>query len=197
MILLGLLSATSGEEGILALSRKVWAQTPPVRETSTSRSATPGNPLWSIPLQVLNVTQERPIFSSTRRPPAPVTSAHEPAPAVVVRPKERDHPALSLVGAVIGERDAIAIFFDLARHKTIRMRGGENHEGWVLTIIRPRQVELQSGNQTVVLVLEPATLSPVSTNARTSPIPGTGNYDSSFAPFTPRSTPKNGEPDGL
>src|SRR6202040_3268882 len=33
------------------------------------KPAESGNPLWSIPLSVLTATQERPIFSASRRPP--------------------------------------------------------------------------------------------------------------------------------
>jgi hypothetical protein len=40
--------------------------------------------LWSVPLSVLSGTQERPIFTATRRPPpragAPAEEAHAPPP---------------------------------------------------------------------------------------------------------------------
>src|SRR3954452_822395 len=39
-----------------------------------------GNPLWSVPLSALRATQERPIFSASRRPAQP---------AVVAPPEER------------------------------------------------------------------------------------------------------------
>src|SRR5437762_14197470 len=35
----------------------------------TARSLPAGNPLWSVPLSVLSATQDRPIFSASRRPP--------------------------------------------------------------------------------------------------------------------------------
>lgn len=37
-----------------------------------ARPAPPGgNPLWGIPMDALSATRERPIFSASRRPPAP------------------------------------------------------------------------------------------------------------------------------
>src|SRR5260370_32811474 len=44
-----------------------------------------GNPLWSVPLSVLSATQQRPIFSASRRPPqravvAPAVQAAAPPP---------------------------------------------------------------------------------------------------------------------
>ncbi|MGY4237947.1 hypothetical protein ACVIIW_006894 [Bradyrhizobium sp. USDA 4449] len=49
---------------------------------AATKPAPRGNPLWSVPLSVLAVTQERPIFSATRRPPpravaaSPVEESH-------------------------------------------------------------------------------------------------------------------------
>src|ERR1700736_2657436 len=51
-----------------------------------SRTLPTGNPLWSVPLSALSATQERPIFSASRRPPqravvAPVQQVNAaPAP---------------------------------------------------------------------------------------------------------------------
>src|SRR5690349_1383979 len=40
----------------------------PVRR-ETAKPATSGNPLWAVPLSALTATQERPVFSVSRRPP--------------------------------------------------------------------------------------------------------------------------------
>src|SRR5262245_22719928 len=72
-----------------------------------------GNPLWSVPLSALTVTQERPIFSVSRRPPPravvapPAEEASAPPPP---RPAEPERPPLALIGAVVGEGDSIAVF---------------------------------------------------------------------------------------
>ena len=54
-----------------------------------------GNPLWTIPLSQLAVTRDRPVFSPSRRPPAPVAAAPiyvpPPAPRVAkAEPSSRD-----------------------------------------------------------------------------------------------------------
>src|SRR5437899_2476644 len=81
---------------------------PPNRETA--KPVPRGNPLWSVPLAALTVTQERPIFSASRRPPpravaaSPVEEISAPPPKPVEAP-----PPLFLVGAVVGEGAASAM----------------------------------------------------------------------------------------
>src|SRR5260221_7023565 len=71
-----------------------------------------GNPLWSVPLSVLSATQERPIFSASRRPPprAVVAPPVNLVAAPAAKPAEPERPTLALIGAVVGESDAIAVF---------------------------------------------------------------------------------------
>jgi len=160
-----------------------------------------GNPLWSVPLSALTATQERPIFSASRRPPqraviAPVAEV-ENAP-VPPKPVEGP-PPLALVGAVVGEGDSIAVFIDRATLKTIRLRPGEAHAGWVLSSVLRREVTLKKDDRTETIGLKaidgpaatPAMPPPSAIGA--APVGAVGSY----APFTPRSTPKNGESDGL
>jgi general secretion pathway protein N len=160
-----------------------------------------GNPLWSIPLSALPVTQERPIFSASRRPPqravvAPAEQAEAPLPAAA----EPDRPALALIGAVVGDGDAIAVFLDRTSQKIVRLRQGEAHSGWVLSSVQGREVTLKKAERNEVLMLQrqEAPVAGVSTPALPGPvIPAASNSTTSFAPFTPRSAPKNGEADGL
>src|SRR5262245_14595761 len=66
-----------------------------------------GNPLWAVPVKTLSVTQERPIFTPSRRPPAPpvlAAAVTRPAPPPP-KPTEPAHPPLWLVGAVSGEHE--------------------------------------------------------------------------------------------
>ena len=49
-----------------------------------------GNPLWAIPLSVLTATQERPIFTASRRPPQRAVAA--PAVDQVSAPPPRKSP---------------------------------------------------------------------------------------------------------
>ena len=158
-----------------------------------------GNPLWSIPLSVLSATQERPIFSASRRAPqqavvAPVEQAGvAPAPT----PSEPERPALALIGTVVGESDAIAVFLDRTSQKIVRLRQGETHAGWVLNEILRREVTFKKTDRTEVLGIQRSEASPAPPASGGPPGAPSGSVDLSYAPFGPRSTPKNGEADGL
>jgi general secretion pathway protein N len=166
-----------------------------------------GNPLWSIPLSVLTATQERPIFSASRRPP-PRAVAGPPIQPVIVpvaKPAEPERPALALIGAVVGDSDAIAVFLDRTNQKIVRLRAGDAHAGWVLSSVLGREVTLKKAEQTEVLVLQrqegpgsPAMSGIPGIPGVPPPMPAAvGGVAGSYAPFVSRSTPKNGESDGL
>jgi general secretion pathway protein N len=113
-----------------------------------------GNPLWGIPLRSLSNTRERPIFLPSRRPPAPAVAGppvEAPAPPLVQA--EPDRPRLTLVGAVIGETEGIAVFLDEATNDVVRLRTGESHSGWILRSVKGREATLEKDRETVVLAL--------------------------------------------
>jgi general secretion pathway protein N len=160
-----------------------------------------GNPLWSVPLSVLTATQERPIFSASRRPPPRAVAGPpiEPVVAPAAKPAEPERPALALIGAVVGDSDAIAVFLDRTNQKIVRLRSGDAHAGWVLSSVLGREVTLKKAEQTEVLVLQRSDgpLSPGIPGVPPAMPAAIGGVDGSYAPFVPRSTPKNGESDGL
>jgi general secretion pathway protein N len=165
-----------------------------------------GNPLWSVPLSVLTATQERPIFSASRRPP-PRAVAGPPIQPVIVplaKPAEPERPALALLGAVVGDNDAIAVFLDRTNQKIVRLRSGDAHAGWVLSSVLGREVTLKKAEQTEVLTLQrqdgagsAGVPSMPAIPGVPTPTPAVGGVAGSYAPFVPRSSPKNGEADGL
>src|SRR5262249_24862713 len=131
---------------------------PSAAEPNQPRSA---NPLWAIPLKDLSVTRERPLFSPSRRPPAPaVAAAPYVPPRPAAKPAEPERPLLSLIGTVIGERAAIGIFLDQAANKVLRLKLGEAHRGWTLRDVRGREITLQKERDTVVLALPVQTATP-------------------------------------
>ena len=161
-----------------------------------------GNPLWSIPLSVLTATSERPIFSASRRPPqrAVVAPPVDPVTPPPQKAAEPERPPLTLIGAVVGDSDAIAVFMDRTNQKFVRLRQGDSHGGWVLSSVLPREVTLKKADRSEVLALQrqegPAGLAGIP--QMPGPVmPTAGGVDLSYAPFIPRSTPKNGESDGL
>jgi general secretion pathway protein N len=161
-----------------------------------------GNPLWSVPLSALTATQERPIFSASRRPPphAVVAPLVEQVSAPPVPPlAEPERPPLALIGAVVGDTDSIAVFVDRTSQKMIRLRPGEAHAGWVLDAVARREVTLRKADRSETIEMK-ATDVPVQGSAPVLPVAtpkSIGTLDTNYAPFTPRSTPKNGESDGL
>jgi general secretion pathway protein N len=126
------------------------------------RQAT-GNPLWAVPLRALSATRERPIFSPSRRPPAPVVAAPQIAspPPVAAKPAEPDHPLLSLVGTIVGENEGIGIFLEQASNKVVRLKTGQSHSGWSLRAVRGREAIFDKDKLTATLALPAPGAAPV------------------------------------
>jgi general secretion pathway protein N len=119
-------------------------------------SAPTGNPLWGIPLRVLTATRERPLFSPSRRPPAPPVVAAAPQPTrsfAPPKPPEPDHPLLTIVGTVVSENDAIGVFIDQATNEVIRMHTGQDRDGWVLRSVHGREASFEKNAKTSTLAL--------------------------------------------
>jgi general secretion pathway protein N len=111
------------------------------------------NPLWGIPLTQLSGTRDRPIFSPSRRPP-PAAIAAEPA---VVRPpprkKEIEPPQLALVGTIASGDEGFGIFIDQSTKAALRLKVGEDFQGWKLLTIRGREVAMGKDGRSAVLTL--------------------------------------------
>ena len=170
----------------------------PLANRERSKPLPSGNPLWSVPLSALTATQERPIFSASRRPPQRAVVApfeEQPNAPPPQKAAEPEQSPLALIGAVVGDSDAIAIFLDRSSQKIVRLRQGDSHGGWELSLVQGREVTLKKADRTEILALKSGEAS-----APVLPAPtaiGAGPTDTSYVPFTPRSTPKNGESDGL
>ena len=208
---LQLFAATSSTSDVLSTDRPadaadsvdIGSVKPIARPSREGAKPLPGgNPLWSVPLSVLSVTRERPIFSTSRRPPqqavaAPSADQVAPPPPPSAGP---EHPALALIGAVVGDSDAIAVFLDRTSQKIVRLRQGDTHAGWEVRSVRGREVTLKKADQTETLSIQRQEVPGAVAGGPASgvpAVPASGAVDSNYAPFTPRSTPKNGESDGL
>jgi general secretion pathway protein N len=125
-------------------------QQPPAPERTLSP-----NPLWEIPLARLSTTRERPIFSPSRRPPPPVVAAAPPVqpPPPPPKPPRVERPQLSLVGTVAGEEESFGIFVDQTNKATVRLKIGEDHQGWRLRAVQGREATLERDQQTTILSL--------------------------------------------
>jgi general secretion pathway protein N len=113
-----------------------------------------GNPLWGIPISSLTATRERPIFLPSRRAPAPAVAG---TPVVVVAPPPpppaEEQPPLTLVGAIAGDGEGFAVFLDQATNNVVRLKTGQDHQGWVLLSVKGREATLEKNKKTATLTL--------------------------------------------
>jgi hypothetical protein len=134
-----------------APAQVVTAPPAPVPAPERALSA---NPLWGIPLTSLSGTRDRPIFSSSRRPPAPAA-----APAIIAKvvappkPREPERPPLSLVGTIASGEEGFGIFLDQSTKTALRLRLGEDFQGWKLRTVQGREATLEKDQQAITLAL--------------------------------------------
>jgi general secretion pathway protein N len=132
----------------------VQTVTAPAAPAPAPERALSANPLWAIPLTSLSGTRDRPIFSSSRRPPAPaVAPAVVPKVAAVAKPREPERPALSLVGTIAAEDEGFGIFLDQSTKAALRLKVGEDYQGWKLRSVQGREATLEKDQQVVTLAL--------------------------------------------
>ena len=136
------------------------------------------NPLWAIPLATLTTTRDRPIFSPSRRPPPP---AVVPVPVAVAPPRPKpvkiERPQLALVGTIAGPEQSFGIFVDQTTKAALRLKIGEEYQGWRLRDVASREVTLVHDEETAVLSLpppdaaaaKPVTMQAANTSAITEP----------------------------
>jgi hypothetical protein len=131
-----------------------------VRTADAADAPPTGNPLWALPLKQLSMTRDRPVFSPSRRPPPPPAPAYV-APVAVrqpAKPAEPEKPAVSLLGTIIGSgaEDRIGVFLETGTQNIVRLRVGEDHQGWVLRLIKAREVTLVKDREQAVVLELPA-----------------------------------------
>ena len=136
--------------------------TPPAAATvaappSSEPAPTSANPLWAIPLSALTATRDRPLFSASRRPPAPavVPVAAVPAPPPPPAPTEPEKPNLVLVGTIVGDANSFGIFIDQNSRTALRLKLGEQYEGWTLRSVQKREAMLIKDQQVAVIEMPP------------------------------------------
>jgi hypothetical protein len=140
------------------------------------------NPLWAIPLAQLSATRERPIFSPSRRPPpAPVAAEPAVVKPPTVRKKGPETPPLALVGTIASDEEAFGIFLDQSTKAAIRLKVGEDYQGWKLRSVRGRETALEKDQQLVTLVLPRPDLGQLAGEIRNNPPPASANGNSSAA----------------
>lgn len=111
------------------------------------------NPLWGIPLTRLSGTRDRPIFSPSRRPPPAAVAAEPTIARPPPRKKEIEPPQLALVGTIASGDEGFGIFIDQSTKAALRLKLGEDFQGWKLLAIRGREVTMEKDKRSAVLTL--------------------------------------------
>jgi hypothetical protein len=111
------------------------------------------NPLWGVPLNQLSGTRDRPIFSPSRRPPPPAAAVEAAPIKPPPRKKEIEPPQLSLVGTIASGDEGFGIFIDQSTKIALRLKVGEDYQGWKLRAIQGREVTMEKDERAAVLTL--------------------------------------------
>jgi general secretion pathway protein N len=166
---------------------QVQVVTAPARPAPVPERALSANPLWAIPLTALSGTRDRPIFSASRRPLPPAVAPAATQAAAAPKPREPERPKFSLVGTVASGDEGIAIFLDQSTREALRLKIGEDYQGWRLRSVQGREAALEKDHRAVILAL---------------PQPGAGRLVSevsdelSPAPATPGSSRRRPDREG-
>jgi hypothetical protein len=118
----------------------------------------------------------------SRRAPSPAVAA---APVAALAPSAPppagpERPSLTLVGAIASDTEGFAVFLDQATNTIIRLRTGQDHQGWVLHAVKGREATLVKASIATTLML-----------------PEPGNVGTPLAPAMPTDIRRqpNGEPE--
>jgi general secretion pathway protein N len=152
-------SVSLGEIGIGGDRLDAEPSSAAAKQTRAQQPPPSGNPLWGVPIDKLTATQERPLFTASRRPPAPPVAPEPSAEPPPPPPPEPERPLLTLVGTVTGELQKVAVVQDQTTKSFVRLHVGEAVSGWSLHSIDAQRVAVEKNNQTVTVAL-PARGSP-------------------------------------
>jgi len=102
----------------------------------------------------LPVTRDRPIFSPSRRPP-PAVVVTDPVPLKPPPPRKQEiePPPFSLVGTIASDDESYGILLDQATKVAVRLKVGDDYQGWKLRTIQGREVTIEKDRQGAVLTL--------------------------------------------
>jgi general secretion pathway protein N len=126
---------------------------PPSKPGAPAERVLSANPLWAMPIKQFSATRDRPIFLPSRRPPAAVSAVTVAKAIVPPRPKEPEQPQLSLVGTISGDDDKFGIFIDQSTKAVLRLRVGEDFQGWKLQSVQGREAVFQKNQLSFVVAL--------------------------------------------
>jgi hypothetical protein len=143
----------SSSRDLPAASASAVVVKPAQQPVAVIQRASGANPLWTIPLAALSNTRERPIFSSSRRPLPPAAVSAPAAAPPAPKPARIERPQLSLVGTIVGDDQSFGIFVDRSSKAALRLKLGEDYQGWTLRSVQGREATLARDQQIAILSL--------------------------------------------
>lgn len=125
----------------------------PLKSSKQRRETEPAtrNPLASLQLKTLTETIERPLFSSSRRPPTKVATPVKRRPPPPRKQTKRN--TFRLLGVVGGGLHRIALLKDQRDGRHFRVEPGDQIDGWQVDHVGPAEVVLSHLRQKVTLSL--------------------------------------------
>lgn len=67
--------------------------------------------------------------------------------------RQPDEPELNLLGVIVGGGEGYAVFLKNATHKVIRLKTGEDEDGWILRSVADREAVLEKNHRTAIVRL--------------------------------------------
>jgi hypothetical protein len=152
-----------------AAPEQVQVVTAPAAPAPAPERPLSDNPLWAIPLSALSGTRDRPIFSSSRRPiPPAVAPAAVPKVVAIPKPRAPERPQLSLVGTIASGDEGFGIFLDQSTKAALRLKVGEDYQGWKLRSVQGPEATLEKDQQVVTLALPQPGMGQVTSGVQTT-----------------------------
>ena len=116
------------------------------------------NPISALDLDTLTATRELPLFTPSRTPPVVMETEPEPEPepvveAEIVEETDPEPPPLELIGIVVTEAEQVVLLLDQSTGEVQRIRPGDDFQGWTVSIIDSRTVELESEGSSQTLTM--------------------------------------------
>jgi general secretion pathway protein N len=141
--------------GALFTASAFGQETEPVPAPEPPAAPVNANPISALDLDALSATRELPLFTPSRTPPIVVEAEPEPEPVIEPEIVEEtaDPPPLELIGIVVTEAEQVVLLMDQSTGEVQRIRPGDDFQGWTVSIIDSRTVELESEGNSQTLTM--------------------------------------------
>jgi general secretion pathway protein N len=74
-----------------------------------------------------------------------------------------------LVGVIAGDQEGFAVFLDQASNNVLRLKTGQDYQGWVLISVKGREVTLEKNKRSTTMALPVPTIASLTDPAAAAP----------------------------